>query len=213
MLPLLLVKGSLIGLSVSLPMGPTGMLCLRYSLLRGKAFGIASGLGIALAEATCGALTAIGLTSLTDFIETNQIWLQLIGSLFLFYFGLITLKTERKEPTKENVKETVEKGHFRVFLLTFIVTITNPLTLLSFVAIFSALGTENFENDIVGIGLLSLGVFLGSSSWWALVTSSSSYFAGKIRSSSAKLINKLAGFVIIGISIFSFISGLRLLVS
>lgn len=210
MLPLLLLKGSLIGLSVSLPMGPTGMLCLRYSLIRGKAFGLACGLGIALAEATCGALTAIGLTTLTDFIETNQIWLQLIGSLFLLYFGIVTLKSERKEPLKENAKEVVEKGHFKVFFLTFIITITNPLTLLSFVAIFSALGTENFENDI-GIGLLSFGVFLGSSSWWALVSSSSSYFANKIRSSSAKLINKIAGFLIIGFSLFTFISGLRLL--
>lgn len=196
-----------------MPMGPTGMLCLRYSLIRGKAFGLASGLGIALAEATCGALTVIGLASLTDFIENNQMWLQLIGSLFLLYFGFLTLKSEKKEPIKENVKEVVEKGHFKVFLLTFLVTITNPLTLLSFVAIFSALGTESIENDILGIGLLSLGVFLGSSSWWALVSSSSSYFAGKIRSSSAKLIKKIAGYLIIGLSIFTFISGFRLLIT
>lgn len=205
MFPLLLLKGSLIGLSLSMPMGPTGMLCLRYSLLRGKKFGIASGVGIALAEASCGALTAIGLSTLTAFIESHQIFLQIIGSLFLFYFGLFTLKSERNG----NCREVDQNGPLSVLFLMFLLTLTNPLTLLSFVAIFSAIGVESFENDFLSIILISSGVFLGSVGWWALVSSSSTYFASKIQHSSTHKIQKMVGFIILGLSIFSFLSAFR----
>lgn len=209
MLPFLLLKGSLIGLSISIPMGPNGMLCLRYSLVKGRAFGLASGLGIALAEASCGAFTAALLASLTVFIESNHAWLQCIGSLFLFYFGILTLRSSQNE----SKKEVEGSSHFKVFFLMFLLTLTNPLTLLSFVAIFSAVGIETLENDLIAVGLLSLGVFMGSSAWWVLVSSSSSYFLGKIRSSSAKLINKIVGFAILTISIVSFFIALKSLIA
>lgn len=209
MLPFLLLKGSLIGLSLSIPMGPTGILCLRYSIVRGRSFGIASGLGIAFAEASCGALTAIGLATLTSFIENNYIWLKLIGSLFLFYFGLITIKSSKKE---EKEKVVVQKSYFNVFLMMFILTLTNPLTLLSFVAIFSALGINTLENDPIAIGHLAMGVFAGSISWWVIVSSSSSYFLGKIKSSAAKKLNKLSGYLIVIAAVLSFTWTLKFLI-
>jgi len=206
MFPLLLLKGSLIGLSISMPMGPTGMLCLRYSMVRGKKFGVASGMGIALAEAFCGALTVIGLASLTTFIETYQTSLQLIATIFLFYCGLLMLKADRQNKTKKNETEVIQSGRFSVFIKMFLLTLTNPLTLLSFVAIFSTMGVETLENDLMAVALLSFGVFIGSTAWWVLVSSSSSYFAKKVQSSSARLINRVAGFLVIGASIFSFFS-------
>jgi threonine/homoserine/homoserine lactone efflux protein len=170
---------------------------------------MASGLGIALAECCCGALTVFGIASLTTFIENNHQLLQLIASLFLFYFGVATLKTKRKEEGSQ----VVESGYFRVFFMMFILTLTNPLTLLSFVAIFSAMGIETLENDLIAIGLLSAGVFIGSTAWWALVSSSSSYFLGKIRSSSAQIMNKIVGIAIIIVSIFSFVLSLKSLLT
>lgn len=210
MLPFLLLKGSLIGLSLSIPMGPTGILCLRYSIVRGRSFGIASGLGIAFAEASCGALTAVGLATLTGFIEDNHIWLKLIGSLFLFYFGLITIKSSLKKEEKE--KSVVQKSYFYVFLTMFILTFTNPLTLLSFVAIFSTLGIDTLENDPIAIGQLAMGVFAGSISWWVMVSSSSSYFLGKIKSSAAKKLNKLSGYLIVIAAVLSFAWTLKFLI-
>jgi len=197
MFSLLLLKGSLIGLSVSMPMGPTGMLCLRYSLAKGKGFGLASGVGIALAETFSASLTAICLTAMTAFIETHQPWLQFIGSLFLFYFGLFTCFSKREQHA-----EVQHTGYFSVFLKMFFFTLTNPLTLLSFIAIYSTLGIETFENDLLAISLLSIGVFLGSITWWALISSSSSYFLGKLQSASLKMMNKIAGICIIAISIY-----------
>jgi threonine/homoserine/homoserine lactone efflux protein len=210
MLPLLLLKGSVIGLSISMPMGPTGMQCLQNAVTRGKAFGMASGMGIAFAECCCGGITILGLSSLTSFIENNQQLLQLIGSLFLLFFGIKTLKTDRKEDEKPQDKQS---GYFKVFFMMFILTITNPLTLLSFVAIFSAMGIETLENDWVAVSLLSGGVFLGSTAWWVLVSSSSSYFLGKIRSSSAKKINRILGISIIMVSLFSFVFSLKSLLT
>lgn len=111
MLPLLLLKGSLIGLSIAMPMGPVGMLCLRYSLLRGKSFGITSGLGVALADGICGAVAAIGLTAITAFVADNQMWLHLVGSFVLFYFGMATFLSKKRQ----GGKEVIESGHLSVF--------------------------------------------------------------------------------------------------
>lgn len=206
MLSFLLLKGSLIGLSVSMPMGPTGMLCLRHAALKGRAFGIASGIGIALAEASCGAITALGLSALTAFIESNQAWLQMLGSLFLFYFGLFSLKQGRKE----HKREVAQNGYLQILAMMFILTLTNPLTLLSFVAIFSTLGVEYVQNDSMALLFLSSGVFFGSATWWAMISSGSSYFAKKVESSLARTLHKTASFAIIGISVFSFFSALHL---
>lgn len=209
MLSLLLLKGSLIGLSVSVPMGPTGMLCLRHAVTKGKAFGIASGIGIALAEASCGAITVFALSALTAFIENHQAALQMLGSLFLFYFGLFSLKTERKT----SHTEVVQKNYLQTLLTMFLLTLTNPLTLLSFVAIFGAIGVEHLQDDKTALIFLSSGVFFGSVSWWAMISTSSSYFAKKIVTSSAISLHKAVNYVIIVVSIFSFFSALHLFFS
>jgi len=199
MLPLLLLKGSLIGLSIAMPMGPVGMLCLRYSLLRGKSFGITSGLGVALADGICGALAAIGLTAITTFVADNQTWLHLVGSLVLFYFGLATFLAKKRETGKE----VIESGHLSVFTFMFLLTLTNPITLLSFCGIYAAFGLECIQDDLMAVATISTGIFAGSTIWWIVLAFCSSYFGGKVNESGVGFVNKLIGAFIMLISLVS----------
>lgn len=199
MLPLLLLKGSLIGLSIAMPMGPVGMLCLRYSLLRGKSFGITSGLGVALADGICGALAAIGLTAITTFIADNQTWLHLVGSFVLFYFGLTTFLSKKRQ----SGTEVIESGHLSVFTFMFLLTLTNPITILSFCGIYAAFGLDCMQDDALGIAALSTGIFAGSTIWWIVLSFCSSYFGGKVNPSGIGFINKLIGAFIMLISLVS----------
>ncbi len=203
MQPTLLLTGFLIGLSIAMPMGPIGMLCLRYSLSKGKSYGIASGMGVAVADAVCGALAAIGLTALTNFVESNHNLLQLFGSFFLFYFGLKTLQTPRKI-VKKDIKEIPSSSLLNVFILMFFITLTNPLTLLSFVGIYASIGLTGLEKDFFGILLLSLGVFIGSATWWLILSSGSSYFGSRITENAIIIIDRILGALIILISFIAF---------
>lgn len=209
MLSLLLLKGSLIGLSIAMPMGPVGMLCLRYSLLRGKSFGIASGLGVALADGICGALAAVGLTAITTFIADNQTWLQLIGSFVLFYFGFATFFAKKREEGKD----VIESGRLSVFTFMFLLTLTNPITILSFCGIYAAFGLECMQDDFLAITALSTGIFAGSTLWWIVLSFGSGYVGGKINQSGVGFINKIIGAFIMLISIISLANVIRVLFS
>jgi threonine/homoserine/homoserine lactone efflux protein len=199
MQPSLLLTGSLIGLSIAMPMGPIGMLCLRYSLSKGKSFGLASGMGVALADALCGALAAIGLTALMTFVENNHSLLQLFGSFFLFYFGYKTMRAKRKMDNEP----VISSSHLRVFLLMFFITLSNPLTILSFTGIYASIGLDGLEQDFFAIAFLSLGVFLGSATWWLILSSGSSYFGAKITENSTVIIDRIIGSFIM---FFSFVA-------
>jgi len=209
MLLLLLLKGSFIGLSVAVPLGPTGLLCLRYSLVRGKSFGVASGMGIALADALCGALAAIGLTVFTEFIQSNHAWLHLIGSVFIFLFGIIALLGKKPD----TFQEVVRNNHFGVFFLTFFLTLSNPLTILSLTGIYTVIGLDTLEVDLIATGLLSIGIFLGSATWWLILSSGSSYFGQRISRSTVHRINQVLGVLLIVLSIFTFGIAINLLLS
>lgn len=201
--PTLLLTGSLIGLSIAMPMGPIGMLCLRYALSRGKSFGVASGMGVALADALCGALAAIGLTALTSFVENNHNWLQLFGSFFLLYFGIKTFQANTKIQ-KANLQEVGSSSHLRVFIFMFFLTLGNPLTLLSFAGIYASIGLTGLDKDMLAILFLSLGVFIGSATWWFILSSGSSYFGSKITENAVRVLDKILGSFIIMLSFAAF---------
>lgn len=203
MLPGLLLTGSIIGLSIAMPMGPIGMLCLRYALSRGKSFGVASGMGVALADAVCGAAAGIGLTALTSFVEHNHNWLQLFGSFFLLYFGIKTFQANT-QIKKTDLQDVGSSSHFRVFIFMFFLTLSNPLTLLSFAGIYASIGLTGMEKDILAIFVLSLGVFIGSATWWLILSSGSSYFGSKITENATRILDKILGSFIITLSVLAF---------
>jgi len=164
------LRGFLIGISIAAPVGPIGVLCIRRTLVEGKLKGFLSGLGVASADMVYGAIAAFGLTFITDTLVDNNLWLRISGGCFLLYLGL---KTFFEKPTSR-VVSAKQSGYFGSYVSTFFLTITNPITILSFAAIFA--GTMFIGNISSPVALVA-GVFTGSASWWLAL----SFGAGLIR--------------------------------
>src|SRR4030066_1702005 len=153
-----LYKGLIIGFSIAAPVGPIGILCIKRTLSSGRLVGLASGLGAATADALYGCIAAFGLTFISDFLIHQQAWLRLVGGLFLCYLGI---KTFFSHPT-DSTQESNPGGLLNASGSTFFLTLTNPITILSFAAIFAGLGLGSVSKGYIPAGLLVAGVFIGS---------------------------------------------------
>ncbi|MGH7682576.1 MAG: LysE family translocator, partial [Candidatus Eiseniibacteriota bacterium] len=131
----LLLRGIVIGFSIAAPVGPIGVLCIRRTLADGRAAGLATGLGAASADAIYGCLAAFGLTALTSALVGAQTWVRLIGGAFLIYLGAKTLLAK----PGDRPAQATASGLVSAYASTFLLTLTNPMTILSFVAVFAAL--------------------------------------------------------------------------
>ena len=139
----LLLKGLLIGFSIAAPVGPIGVLCIRRTLVQGRAAGLVSGLGAASADAVYGSIAAFGLSFVSGLLISQQSWLKLIGGAFLCYLGIRTLLAQ----PAERAAAAGGMGLAGAYSSTFFLTLTNPTTILSFVAVFAGLGLASMGGD------------------------------------------------------------------
>src|SRR5688572_6978734 len=128
-----LLKGLAIGFCIAAPVGPIGVLCIRRSLAEGTLIGLATGLGAATADAAYGCVAAFGLTAISDFLVGQKFWLGLLGGIFLCYLGVRTFFT-KPAPGMESRLQAVS-GLGSAYVSTLFLTLTNPMTILSFVAV------------------------------------------------------------------------------
>ncbi|MFJ8237652.1 LysE family translocator [Ureibacillus sp. NPDC094379] len=199
----MLIKGIIIGFSIAAPVGPIGILCIRRTLEHGRFVGFVSGLGAATADGVYGLIAGLGLTLITNFLISQQLWLQFIGSTFLCYLGVkIFISRPSNKPAKA-------KGHkpFSAYLSTFFLTITNPVTILSFIAIFSGLGIANNYTTTLGL-ILVLGVFLGSALWWLLLSSIAGIVANNMKNFSLSFVNRISGLILLLFGLYGLIIGM-----
>src|SRR5581483_9219666 len=162
----LAVKGAGIGFAVAAPVGAIGMLCIRTTLERGRWAGFAAGLGAALADAIFGAIGVAEVTAISGAIEAERFWLELGGGIFLIAFGI---HLGLKKPVVQNGEDEIPGGVFADFVKTFLLTLANPSTILTFVGIFVGVpGALQPEMDVAPV--IVLGVFLGSAGWWLILT-------------------------------------------
>ncbi|MBP0726291.1 LysE family transporter [Bacillus sp. RG28] len=190
---LYLVKGVVIGLSIAAPVGPIGVLCIRRTLAQGKLVGLVSGLGAATADAIYGLIAAYGLTTISNFLVGQQYWLQLIGGLFLCYLGIKTLKAKSTYSSEHTQRKSVLSAYLSILFLT----LTNPMTILSIIAIFSGLGLSISQSSEGTAFVLVLGVFGGSTLWWILLSSFVGLFQHKMTGTSLSIINRISGGIIL----------------
>lgn len=202
MLSSLLLKGCLIGFSVAMPVGPIGLLCMRNTLTYGMTCGIIGGLGAASADAIYGALAGFGITGVSDFLTTHKAFLQFIGAVFLCYLGITTILSK---PSKMKAG-LLSSNSMKVFLSTFLLTLTNPMTLFSFAGIFAGLGIGSQSTTINDAMTTTTGVFFGSATWWIILSGTCKYFKRKITDRLSKWFNHVAGCIILCFGIIAFAS-------
>ena len=195
----LFLKGFLIGFSIAMPVGPIGLLCIRNSLTLGFLGGVLSGLGAAIADALFGALAGLGLSSVNTFLEHHSLLVHTIGACFLIFIGI---KVLRDAPAHLNngthPQARVLSSPLWALVSTFLLTLVNPLTILSYAAIYASVAT-----DITNVpGLHSVltvasGVFFGSLMWWLILSSITVFITRKLDQKYLVRINLLSGIFLI----------------
>ncbi|HUK57711.1 MAG TPA: LysE family transporter [Stellaceae bacterium] len=165
MLILTLIKGIVVGIVIALPLGPVGVLCVRRTMFEGALFGLASGLGAALADTVFGIIAGFGLTAVRDVILDFQNWLGVGGGVFLVAAGARALTLRNVAPPEPLAGERLVGA----FASTFAVTVTNPIAILGFTAIIAKVGL-NHDATFGTIAVLIAGVFAGSALWWLGLT-------------------------------------------
>ena len=200
-----LIKGLIIGLSIAVPVGPIGILCIRRTLTQGRVVGFLSGLGAATADAFYGAVAGFGLTFLSNFLIGQQTWLRLVGGVILCYLGI---RTFLSKPAEQGAS-VEENSLWNAYLSTFFLTLTNPMTILFFAAVFAGLGVGSAGDHYVSAGILVLGVFIGSALWWLILSGFTGLLRGMFNPKRLQWLNRISGLIIIGFGLFAFLSLLR----
>lgn len=198
-----LVKGAILGFSIAAPVGPIGILCIRKTMQYGRFSGLFSGLGAAAADSIYAVIAAFGLTFVSQLLLAGQFWLQLIGGGFLIYLGGKTFFSKTVAFSEGRLSH---KTLITDFVSTFFLTMTNPLTILSFLAVFAGLGLSSKSSNYGDAILLVLGVFLGSAAWWLILSEGVTFFRKKMTAKAMTWINRLAGVLITGFGLFAWLT-------
>jgi threonine/homoserine/homoserine lactone efflux protein len=199
-----LLRGLAIGFSIAAPVGPIGVLCIRRTLTEGWAAGFVSGLGAASADAIYGCIAGFGLAFISNFLVSQQTWLRLIGGVFLCYLGIRTLLTKPAEQAAPGKGI----GLLGAYGSTFFLTLTNPMTIISFAAIFAGLGLASASGSYGSAGVLVLGVFSGSALWWFILSGGVGLFRARFNPAGLRWVNRISGVIIIGFGLFALVSAI-----
>jgi threonine/homoserine/homoserine lactone efflux protein len=195
----LILRGFIIGISIAAPVGPIGVLCIRRTLSDGRLTGLLSGLGAASADMIYGAIAAFGLAVIMNALLDQKFWLQLLGGFFLLYLGIKTLLSR----PAEEAAQTNRSGLLGAYFSTLLLTITNPMTILSFIAIFAGVMSTNTSGTPI---VLVIGVFAGSAAWWLALSLGVGLMRERVSPNLMLWVNRVSGIVITIFGIVSLLS-------
>ena len=200
-----LARGGAIGFLVAAAIGPIAMLCIRTMLERGRIAGIAAGMGVAVADTIYAAIGAYGISFVGAALTSGESWLKLVGGIVLIAFGIYLA---RKQPVNATEEREVPKSIVADFGMTLVLTLTNPMTILSFAGLFAGVsGLRGFP--LVEIPALLLGVFVGSAVWWVALAFVIGLIRHKISPTTMLWINRGSAAAIIGFGLYVLIEPLQ----
>lgn len=187
-----LIKGIFIGLLFGIPVGAVGTLTVQRAYRHGFTAGLKTGLGSSVADCMYAACGAFGLTFISDFLLQYQTVISIAGGCLILVMGV------RLFTKKENVavQEKREDGNIRMFLTSFVIGITNPAAVLTFLFAFSYFGIVGEIGIFQGIQLVA-GVFIGTFLWWWMITAGVVFLRKKAAHGSFRHMNQLFGTVLI----------------
>ncbi len=186
------LRGLAVGFAIAAPVGPVGLLCIQRTLQQGRRYGFASGLGAATADAFYGLVAALGLTMIAGMLVAQQRWFSLAGGIFLLVLGARIFVSAPPDRSSAEVTGSLAGA----YLTTLLFTLTNPVTILTFVTVFAGLGLAEVERGYMAAALLVAGVFCGSTLWWFLLSGAFSWLRDRINQRALKWVNRLAGIIL-----------------
>jgi threonine/homoserine/homoserine lactone efflux protein len=196
----LFLKGLAFGFVLAAAVGPMWLLCFRRTMAHGALAGLVSGMGIAVADGLYGAVAAFGLTAISGFLLAQPFWIALAGSLFLVFLGAKTLIV-KPAAAAAPARAPDARGHAAAFVTTLGLTLANPPTIIAFAAVFASLGLA------AGAGYgaaawVTLGVFLGSASWWAILAGAAARLRARLGERFLRAVNLVSGLTLLGFALW-----------
>ncbi len=201
-----LIKGFIVGLGASIPLGPLGVLCVQKTLSKGRNSGLFTGLGASVSDTFYAALSLIGLSFVEEFLSTHRALVMLIGGIVIVLIGLKVYSTN---PIKQIKQKNTNKRHLEDFVEALFMTITNPGALFLILGLFAAVGINSGDNaESISVITTLWGVFLGTVTWWFILTTTINVFRKKFRLKQLMMINRIAGIIIAVLGIISACDGI-----
>jgi threonine/homoserine/homoserine lactone efflux protein len=185
----LLLRGALAGLAISAPVGPVNVLCVSRTITKGRIAGIVSGLGAATADTIYGSVAGFSITFIISWLTRELFWIRLVGGVLLIGIGAVYYFKQNHSPGSD-------------IATTFLLTLTNPTTILSFLAVLAVLGMGERRHWTLTLFLV-LGIFLGAMFWWSLLALISGYFRDRFNDNAVVWMNRIAAFAIAGFGLIT----------
>ena len=183
----LILRGAVAGLAISAPVGPVNVLCISRTLTQGRWSGVVSGLGAAAADTFYGSVAGFSITLIISWLIRELFWIRLVGGILLIAIGIVYYFKRPK-----TLKEAAEGGSASsVVATTFLLTLTNPTTILSFLAVLALLGMDEHRPWHLTLFLIA-GIFAGAMFWWVLLAVISGYFRDRFNDRAVVWLNRIA---------------------
>lgn len=199
----LFIKSLIIGFAIAAPVGPIGVLCIQRSLHDGFKIGFMTGMGAAIADGTYGLIAGFGLTAISSLLIAHQFWIKLIGGLFLLYLGIKLFLTA----PQQRLAGKSDRSSWHAFSTTYLLTVTNPATILSFVAVFAGLGLGTSSTNYSQAIVLISGIILGSAMWWIFLSGGVAFILHhRLSPAVMRNINRFSGIIILTFGIYALLT-------
>jgi threonine/homoserine/homoserine lactone efflux protein len=201
----LLSKGFVAGLAIAVPVGPVNVLCASRTLRKGRLSGLISGFGAATADALYGAVAGFSITFLIQFLEREQFWIRVIGGLLLIAIGVLYFRKPAQSVGLNGEDGETQRSDYASTLL---LTLTNPTTILSFLAVLAGLGMGGHRMWWLTF-LLVGGIFCGSMLWWVALVLMVNRFRDRFNQRAMRIMNQIAGLAIGGFGVATLFIGIK----
>jgi putative LysE/RhtB family amino acid efflux pump len=193
------LKAVLAGFTIAAPIGSLGIICIRRTLAAGFLAGLISGFGVALADGIYAAITALGLSAATEHLIAIKRPLMLFSGLFVILLGLLAFKGKNQEP-----KQNAVSG-FQSFALTFFLTLTHPVNIVAYAALFESLNLAG-NGDSDSVVAIIIGVFSGSIIWWIILCGTVAMLSPEATTARIRIINRLSALFLVAFGVWAIIS-------
>jgi threonine/homoserine/homoserine lactone efflux protein len=203
----LLIRGVVVGFTIAAAVGPISLLVIRRTIGHGRAYGLASGLGVAAADASYGGIAAFGLTAISGLLIAARTGLGLVGGTIVVLLGVRAILSRPGEVASAADRPGLAAAAGSMYALTM----TNPMTILSFAAVFAGFGFAAGATTFAQAAVLTLGVGTGSGLWWVALTSVVAWLRGKVSYRGLTWVNRISGAALVALGLVAIAVALGLI--
>jgi Putative threonine efflux protein len=198
------LRGLIIGFTIAAAVGPISLLTIRRTIAHGQLYGLVSGLGVATADASYAGIAAFGLTAITGMLVSGRFLLGVIGGAVIVLLGIRTMRSHPGEVARDADRPGLPAAYLSIFALTM----TNPMTILSFAAVFAGIGLAAGSSFTDALEI-TLAVWVGSSLWWVVLTSVVGWLRERVSTTALLWVNRISGAALVVFGIVAVVAVVR----